>query len=144
MEIEPECGIPEAWHQVHEGGLAAAVGADDGDGFAVGDVEVDASEDGVSAVVGEVDLVEADSLDLAAEADGVGLVDDFGLAVHEGADAVGSGACSLDFGVDVRELSDRVGDADEHGVEGEQVFDRHGPGRRAGAGTGRGRGTGCA
>ena len=44
MRIAPECDVPEPGQQVHQRGLAAAVGADEGDRLAMPDRQVDAPE----------------------------------------------------------------------------------------------------
>ena len=54
--------IIQAGHQVHERGLAAAGTADDADGFAGADVQVDVFQGIVTALlVGEKDVVEVDA-----------------------------------------------------------------------------------
>ena len=80
---------------------------------------------GVPAVVAEADLVELDGLAVPRQGRRVLAVDDPGRAVHHGADPVGGGRGALDLGVDVGQLADRVGDAGQHGVERQQVLDRH-------------------
>ena len=115
--------VPEAGEQVHQGRLAASVGADQGDGLAVADLQFQALQDGVAAVVAEVDVLELDGRLVPVQADRLGLVGDLGAAVHQGADPVGGGRGPLDLGMDVGQLADRVGDPAEHRVERQQVLD---------------------
>ena len=79
-----------------------------------------------TAVVAEVDAVKLDgSIDAAAGASAVGSFDDLGLAVHQGADPVGRRRGALDLRVHVGQLANRVGGTGEHGVQRQQLLDRH-------------------
>ena len=62
---------------------------------------------------------------VARQADRRRPVSHLGLAVHQGTDPVGRRARALDPRVDVRQLSDRVGDPRQGGVEVKQILDRH-------------------
>ena len=77
--------VVQAGHQVHEGGFTAAGTADDADGLAGADVQVDVFQGVVTALlVGEIDVVEVDAAvgDLRHRLGGIGhvgfLVDDLG------------------------------------------------------------------
>src|SRR5208337_4195487 len=121
----PLVHVPESGQQVHERGLAAAVGADQGDGLAVVDLERDALEQGRAAGIAEVDVPELDDLGLSRQVDRRGTFNHPGLAIHHGADAVGRRRGALDLGMNIRKLADRVGRTGEHGVQCEQLLDGH-------------------
>ena len=123
--IDAGVHVPEPGQQVHQRRLAAAVGADQGDGLAVADLQRDALEQGRAARIAEVDVLELDDLGLPRQLDRLGTFDHLGLAIHHGADAVGRGRGALDLGMNVGELADRVGRTGEHGVKGQQLLDRH-------------------
>src|SRR5699024_1210173 len=66
--------VVEPGDQLAEGGLAAAGGADDGDGLAGGHVEVDVVQDVQVAVIGEVQVIGHDFAPDVGERLGVGRV----------------------------------------------------------------------
>ncbi len=113
----PGIDVPEAREQVHQGGLAAAVGADQRDGFAVPDAEAHAVEHGGCPVVAEGRPGRTRWPGDAAAGGRVLEVGDPWGPVHQGADPIGGGRGPLDLRVHVRQLPDRVGNPGEHGVE---------------------------
>ena len=109
--------VPEPREQVHEGGLAAAVGADQGDRLAVADGQAEPWSDGLAAVVAEMHVLELDRPAVPGQADGAAACRRPGARGPSGADPVGRRGGPLDLRVDVGELADRVGDAREHRVK---------------------------
>ena len=84
--------LVEAGQQVAEGGLAAARGAHQGQGFAAADVQVDVPQDLGVVVVGEAHPLKGDVAPglLVAHGDGAGVVSLLGL-VHDLAKALEAG-----------------------------------------------------
>ena len=62
---------------------------------------------------------------MARQLDRRGSFHNLGLAIHQGADPVGSRGRALDLRMNVRQLADRVGSTGQHGVESQQLLDRH-------------------
>ncbi len=89
------------------------------------DLEVEPAKDLRSVVVREVHVFEFDHQSVRSKSDRAGPLDHGGLAVHQGADPVRCRGGPLDLRVNVRELPQRVGNAREHDVEGQQLLDRH-------------------
>ena len=88
--------IVEPRQQLHERGLAAAVGADDGHRFAGPHFELNVAQHRLVRVVVEVDVLERDRLRERRQRLRIGRIDDRRLAVEHFVDAVGGGRGLLD------------------------------------------------
>ena len=80
--------VVEAWQQAEQGALAAARGADEGDGLAGGDRQGDIRQGRGRTVggraIGEGDVVETDGGRAGVERRGVGRLADLGLDIEGG------------------------------------------------------------
>ncbi len=113
----PADGIVEPRQELQERGLAAAVGADDGDGFAGADVQADVAEDGFSGMVLKADVLEPERSLERRQRDRIRRVDDLRLAVEDFVHAVGGGDRLLDVAEFAGEAAGRVAHAGEHREE---------------------------
>ena len=112
--------VVEAREQLRDRGLPGARVADERDGGAGGDVEVEVVEDVGELAVPEADVVEVDVAVDPRELARVGRVDDVGLLVEDGRDPVECGRRREERVVELRELLHRVEEVREVEREGEQ------------------------
>lgn len=132
-------GIVEPEEEADNGGFSGAGGADDGMGFAGGNVHRNAFEDGGARDVAEGDVLEVDfALDRGGE--GFLTFDHLGFGVEEVLDAVGAGEEALELVEGFAEAGERpeepLGHEDEDGIdsdaesaiEGEPSADEEGAG----------------
>ena len=126
ISTRPEVGIVEPGQQLHERGLAAAVGADDRDGFASADIQVYAAEDRLFGMVVEADVFELERPLQSRERHRFCRVEDGWLAVHHFVDAVGGGDGLLDVAELAGESAGRVAHAGEHREEDAHIAVREG------------------
>ena len=114
------CRVVKAGEQLRDRGLAGARVADESDGRAGGDVEIDPVEDLVAAAVPEPDMLEADmALDPRQVACSLGVAH-LRLLVEHGHDLVQRGRGREERVVELRELLDRVEEVLHVEHEGEQ------------------------
>lgn len=111
--------VVEAGQEERDRGLAAAGGADDGDGLAGADLQGEAVEDGAAVLVGEGDVVELDRR-LGVRRQLLRTVLDDRLGVDELQDAVDAGAGLLGDGQDHGEHADGADEGGEVGGEGDE------------------------
>ena len=101
--------VVEPGQQAHDGGLAGAGRADQGDGLARGDVEVDQVQDVTAVVlVPEHDVVEIDLALNGGQLGGTRLVRDLGLDVQRLEDAFEVGGAGDQLVVEVADVDHRV------------------------------------
>ena len=122
----PAGRVVEPRQELQERGLAAAVGADDGDRFAGADFEVDAAEDRLFGVVLKADVFESQRVLERRQRDGIRRIDDRRLAVEDFVHAVGGGDGLLDVAEFAGEAAGRVAHAGEHREEDAHVAVREG------------------
>ncbi|MCH8201029.1 MAG: phytase, partial [Chloroflexi bacterium] len=103
--------LVKARQQLGDGGLAAAGGANEGDGRASRDAQVEVAEDGVALDVGELDVFEDEIAAAVGHGPGVRRPGDRGALAEDVPDARGGGHGALAGGYQLAEALDRE---DEH------------------------------
>ncbi len=106
--------VVEAWQELHERSFAAAVGADDGDGFAGANFQVDAAEHGFLLEILEADVFKLERTLERRQGNRANRIEDFLLAVEHFVHAVGGGDGLLDVAEFARQAAAWVAHAGEH------------------------------
>ena len=112
--------VVEAGNEVHEGGLAGAARAHDGDRLALRDLQVDAAQHFAAAVVAEADAFEADAFAEAVERLGLLRLADGVLRLQDDVDALHGGEALGDAVGGFGEVLDGLDDAVEDGHVGHE------------------------
>lgn len=112
-------GVVEAGQEQRDGGLAAAGGADEGDGLALLDPQREPVQDGPLGVVAEADVLELDGGGRVGGQRGRALLD-HRLGVDQLEDALDARAGLLADGEDHREHADGADELGEVGGEGDE------------------------